>query len=274
MKKIGDDVRVQDLFPSHKTPGSSGSREATVFGAPFALGMDREYAIVVNVGHVSSVGPREAVTAELLCGTTTYASPTAYTSVGGFTVCASGATQTQVNYARVNITGTATKVGTAFAGIAIDGTTFTFSATADSSVVVHTTDCSNAMAKLATCIKGRCTHLDATWYSAGVTTGPAYCEIYPRDGNRTFNITSTSIPVAASADGVGVLVSRSAMFEFKQEDIQQLSTVRYTHAAVRFNSTGTVCNFGGVLIAGGSRFKPNINISRGQLSTVSSAYTT
>lgn len=271
MEKIGDQVRLHPLFGALKPRGSSSGVEATVFSDPISMREYSEAAVMLTVNEVSSVTARNKVEAKILGGTTTYASPTAYSSIASsFTVCASGATQTKLHFARITISGTATKA--AAQTIIIDGTTFTMSATADSSIVVHTTNCSLAVAKLATCIQGMCTHLNATYYSAGVTTGPAHVEIWSRDGDRTFNVTSTSVYPGASADGLGLSFSRSAMYEFKAEDLYAASTVGYTHFVVRVNTTGTVHDVEGVAVLGDARYRPNIVIARGQMGTVSTAY--
>lgn len=287
MKKIGDVVGVHGMFAGYKDHGASAAAPAvaaTMFSAPFPLWEANEYAGVFNVLHVSSVGPREAVHAKLLLGTTTYASPTAYSSIGGlssFTICASGATQTQVNYAQIIMTGTATKITTATNnGIAIATTnttskTINFSATADSSILVHCTDCSNGAAKLSTAIRNCFPNLDSTYFALGTTTGPAIVEVWHKDG-KTFNITSTGIYPGASADNLGVIVGKSFVYEFKSEDINAAisatgSTVQYDHFVFRTKSTGTVARINGVVLTGGRRFG-KVDIARGQAATVSYAH--
>lgn len=275
MKKVGDLVRVQDLFPTQKALGSSLTREATVWSAPFKIDQARDYAAVINIQHVSSVGPRQQIKGKL-CVSTGNVGATAFTTVANstFNICASGATQTKVNWARITMTGTITKITSAYTGIIIDGTTFTFNDTAHSSVSVHSTSGSVACAKLATSISGMCTYLETTYYWTGTATGPAIVEMWPKDGDRTFNIKTTSIEPGASADGLGIVVGRSAVLEFKAADIRNLSTLDYTHVAIKITSTGTVYKLGGVLLAADNRYKPDINIARYQLATVSSAYST
>lgn len=275
MKKVGDLVRVQDLFPSLQDMGSSVLRKATVWSAPFKLDKARDYAAVINIQHLSSIGPRQQVKGKL-CVSTGNVSATAFTTVANstFNICASGATQTKVNYAEIHMTGTFTKMTSLYTGIIIDGTTFTFNDTAHSSVSVHTTSGSVVCAKLATSISGMCTYLETSYYWLGAATGDAVVTIRPKDGDRTFNITSTSIFPAANSDGPGIIVGRSAVLEFKASDIRNLSTLDYTHAAIKITSTGTVSRIGGVLLAVDNRYTPNLNIDRYQLATVSSAYST
>jgi len=288
MKKIGDVVKVKDLFAGLKDPGASAAapaQAATIFSAPHHLGYAREYGAVFNVLHVSSVGPRQNVSAKLLLGTTTYAGPTAYSSIGGlssFTICASGATQTQVNYAQIIMTGTATKITTATNDgiqLGVAGTTksINFSATADSSILVHCTDCSNGAATLSTAIRNIFPSLDSTYYALGTTTGPAVVSIWHKDGE-VFDITSTGVYPGASADNLGIVVGKSMLYEFKAEDVQGAitatgTTLKYDHFVFRVNSTGTVVKIGGSLLCGEPRYH-KIGISRNQAATVSSAHTT
>lgn len=274
--KVGDKIKAYDLFPTLRTVGSSSGREATIFSSPMPLGMGRDYAILVDVEHVSTVGPRAPVEVELLAGTATYASPTAYTSVGGMTVMASGATLTGVNYARVAIQGTCTKVGIAGATLVIDGSTFNLAfGGADSSVLVECTAASVTMQKLSSCINRCCTNLVATYYSAGVTTGPAYVDIRPKNGDYVFDITSSSIQNAASVDAIGIIAAKSAMYEFKSDEVAAKSTAKnYDRFAVRLQTTGTVARLGAQVLVSGARYTPNIKIDRAQLGTVSTLHST
>jgi len=273
--KIGDSVKVLNVFPTLRTVGSSSGVEATVFSNAFSLGLARNFAVIGSVEHISTVGPRKACMLEVLGGTTTYASPTAFTSIGGCTVMASGATQTKVNYARVCIRGTCSKVS---ATMVIDGVTFSVipagGGGVDSSIVVKSTIASVVVPKLATCIEAMCTNLDAAYYTAGVTSGPGYVDIRGKDGNYVFDIKSSVIQTEANTDGCGILCSRSAMYEFSAAEVIAKSTLPYTQVAFRMGTTGTVARMSAQLICGDERYNPRINIARDQMNTVSTAYST
>ncbi len=277
--KIGDQIRPQPML-GPLLDNSATAIGATLWGLPFSMQKSNDFAAVANIRELSTLMARVPYVGKLCVGTTTFASPTAYATVAGssFSLCASGATQTQLDYARIGMSGSCTNMNAQT--IIIDGTTISLSLLAtDTSIVVQVlAGCSLVAAKLTTCIKGRCTYLDATYVQYGDTTGPVHINIWPRDGNRTFNITSTSIMIGASADAIGVQVgSRSAMMEFKTDNVRQImstvSTLAYTHGAIKLTGVGScVANVSGFMLFGNERYKPNISIQRGQLATVSSAY--
>ncbi len=275
--KIGDQIRIQPAIgPSFDNSATVAA--ATLWGMPVAMSFANNYAAQVSVRDMSTLAMRVPLIAKLCVGTTTFASPTAYATVAGssWTVCASGSTQTGLSYARVVMGGSGTEVA---ATLIIDGTTFTMGfGGADSSIRVETTLCSLTMAKLTTCIKGMCTHLDATYVMYGNTTGPIHVNIWPKDADRTINITSSGLTPAAGDVAVGLqVVSRSAMFEFKADELRTImstvSTLAYDHMAIKLTAVGaSVANVSGNFIFGDERYNPHINIARSQLGTVSTAY--
>jgi len=272
--KIGDKIKFEPIL-SGQVP-----TETTNFSNPIGLRGYNEFAVILTAHNISSAALAAPIVAKLLAGTTTFASQTAYASVAGssFTVLSSGATMTQMTEAFVCINGTATKATQAFV---LDGTTFRGSNTANSSIAtaitVHTTNTTGAAAQYASYIEAVCTYLETTVVEATGTTN-AYVYITSKDKDRTFSLSAAAYGIVA--DNLTVMpVTRSAMFEFKAEDIisimSSVSTLAYTHVAVRVSGTLAatgVANVHGFLAMGGPRYKPDTDIQRGQLATVSSAY--
>lgn len=272
--KIGDMVRFEPIL-SGQVP-----TETTNFSNPISMAGFNEFAVLLTAHNISSAALAAPILAKLLAGTTTFASQTAYASVAGssFVVLSSGTTHTKLTEGFVCINGTATKATQAFV---LDGTTFRGSNTANSSIAtaitVHTTNTTGAAAQYAAYIKAVCTYLETTVVEATATTN-AYVYITSKDKDRTFSLSAAGAGILA--DNLTIMpVTRSAMFEFKSEDINQImstvSTLAYTHVAVRVSGTLAatgVANVHGFLAMGGARFAPFTDISRGQLSTVSANY--